>query len=381
MRINKRYFYLLGLLLSFCLLFFAFAANENEEEEEIRVTGIRVHQDQLTLPLGEMELVRVTVYPANATDAGIYWQVSDPQILAVTDLGHSAQVNALAPGTAVLTAVTRDGGFWDSCTITTIVLVRTLSLEPTEIELLPGEELALQAIIEPPDATDQRLEWESSDPVIATVSGEGIITAHKTGKTRIIVRSMEDELISDYINVTVLSSTPAIPEPETPPLEPEPEAMPTGPDLTDQRGRVDWLLVGGLAVVALLAALLAAAFFLARKKKAPQFRPVLKGLTGYFAGQAMELTGEGLVIGRDPAQARLVYSPAHETISRKHCILRFDRDSGQFILEDFSSTGTFLSSGEKLTPGLPRQIAPGEQFYLSDPEELFTVELLEEDEK
>ncbi len=365
MRVKLKHIYLLWLVFILCLIVPAFTA----AVEEIRVTGIRVHQDALTLPLGERDIVTVTVYPGNATDDGVYWKVSDPQIIAVTDLGHSAEVNALTPGTAVLTAVTRDGGFYDSCEITTIVLVRTLSMELSSIDLSVGEEFQLSVTIEPPDATDQRLIWESTEPTVATVSEEGNVIALREGETRIVARSMQDETITDYVDVTVLSAALVAPDPDTAPT------MPVQPAPAPGEGSLNRLLIGGLSAV-VLAAALAVVFLVRHKKKERQPRPVLKGLTGYFAGQAMELSGGQLVIGRDSAHAQLVYSPDYETISRKHCAIRFDRHTGQFILEDFSTAGTFLSSGEKLDPGSPRRIAPGSQFYLSDVGELFSVELV-----
>lgn len=378
MRVKRKLFCLLGLLLLLltCMPFFAAA---QEEEEEIRVKGISLDQEAIILALGETEVVTATVYPANATDKEIYWEIEDPLVAAVYDLEGSAEVNALAPGTVLLTATTRDGGFWDSCLITTIVLVQTLSLEPAEITLPPGEEFHFEFIIEPPDATEQGVEWESTDPAVASVDEEGTVKALKEGTARIIVRSVQDETIAAYANVTVAPAAAAVPEPKetvTGPIRAEP---------ISKKIDIQWLLIGGLAAVLLAAAL--AAILLTRKKgkAAPQPqpqpqpqsqpRPLLRGLTGYFAGQTMELTGEELVIGRDPARAQFVYAPEYEAISRKHCALRFDRHTAQFILEDFSSTGTFLGTGEKLLPGSPLRIAPGSRFYLSDPGELFTVEL------
>lgn len=372
MRVKRKLFCLLGLLLLLlpCMPFFAAA---QEEEEVIRVRGISLDQETIILALGETEVVTATVYPANATDKDIYWEIDDPLVAAVYDLEGSAEVNALAPGTVLLTATTRDGGFWDSCLITAIVLVQTLSLEPAEITLPPGEEFHFEFIIEPPDATEQGVEWESTEPAVAFVDEEGTVKALKEGTARIIVRSVQDETIAAYANVTVAPAAAAVPEPD------ETVTGPIQADPISKKFDIRWLLIGGLAAVLLAATL--AALILSRKKRkaAPQLRqqprPLLRGLTGYFAGQTMELTGDELVIGRDPARAQFVYAPEYEAISRKHCALRFDRHTAQFILEDFSSTGTFLETGEKLLPGSPRRIAPGSQFYLSDPGELFTVEL------
>ncbi len=248
----------MGLLFSISFLLPAFAAAENEKEEKIRVNGIRVHQDELILPLGETDQVTVTVYPGNATDRTVYWKLGDPQIADLTVSGHTARVNALAPGTTILTATTRDGGFYDSCTITAIVLVRTLVLETTQLTLSPGEKFQLNYTIEPPDATEKSVVWESTEPIVATVNEEGLVTALQEGETRIIVRSVQDEMISAYANLTVLTGSSVVEEPDQTPEEPaemESEAVAEPDAEPDQGGTRNWLPAGGLVAVFLLVAL------------------------------------------------------------------------------------------------------------------------------
>lgn len=104
-------------------------------------------------------------------------------------------------------------------------------------------------------------------------------------------------------------------------------------------------------------------------------KPVLKGVSGNFAGQTIELVEGQLVIGRDPRMAQLVYPQSNEEISRKHCTVRFDERSQKFAVEDSSSNGTFLSSNEKLEPGKSYFLNPGERFYLAEPKEVFEVKM------
>lgn len=109
--------------------------------------------------------------------------------------------------------------------------------------------------------------------------------------------------------------------------------------------------------------------------KRRQPRPVLKGIAGRFAGQTVELMEGQLVIGRDPRLAQLVYPLSSDEISRKHCTVRFDEKTQKFVVEDSSSNGTFLSSNQKLDPGKPYYLNPGERFYLADPKEVFEVKM------
>jgi S1-C subfamily serine protease len=103
--------------------------------------------------------------------------------------------------------------------------------------------------------------------------------------------------------------------------------------------------------------------------------PVLKGISGYFAGQTMELDQNYFSIGRDARQCQLVFPHHSEEISRKHCTLRFDQSSQTFTIEDSSSNGTYLLSGERIPQGKITQLRSGDRFYLSTQENLFEVRL------
>ncbi len=106
-----------------------------------------------------------------------------------------------------------------------------------------------------------------------------------------------------------------------------------------------------------------------------QARPILKGIAGTYAGNTIEL--EGLLnIGRDPGMAQLVYPHSKTEISRKHCSLYYDAETRKFVLEDYSSNGTYLSNFKAMVPGRSYYLSPGEQFYLADTREVFEVELL-----
>jgi len=99
----------------------------------------------------------------------------------------------------------------------------------------------------------------------------------------------------------------------------------------------------------------------------------IKGISGQFAGQTIEMSGNQLVIGRDPRMAQLVYPQSNDDISRKHVTIRFDEKTQKFILEDSSSNGTFLSSNEKLESGKPYYLNEGDRFYVADSKEVFEL--------
>nr|WP_246194954.1 FHA domain-containing protein [Allochromatium palmeri] len=109
-------------------------------------------------------------------------------------------------------------------------------------------------------------------------------------------------------------------------------------------------------------------------------RPVLRGLSGPYAGAAIPLDQGPVAIGRDPALARLVL-PAHCTaISQRHALVTYRTGLEGFVLEDcWSTNGVFLMTtegdGQRLPPGQSYPLVPGARFYLGTPEIAFQVDL------
>ena len=65
------------------------------------------------------------------------------------------------------------------------VAVTGVSVNPLSVSLFEGENTALNAIVQPSDATDKSVVWSSSDEGVATVSPTGVVTAVSVGSTSI----------------------------------------------------------------------------------------------------------------------------------------------------------------------------------------------------
>jgi hypothetical protein len=105
-----------------------------------------------------------------------------------------------------------------------------------------------------------------------------------------------------------------------------------------------------------------------------QRKRYLDGLAGPMANRSIELTGETLIIGRDPQLSQVIVDDGSGTISRRHCLLRYDTANDNYALEDCGSTnGTFLGDGHRLVVGRPYALRPGDQFYLAETHFLFQL--------
>jgi uncharacterized RDD family membrane protein YckC len=105
-------------------------------------------------------------------------------------------------------------------------------------------------------------------------------------------------------------------------------------------------------------------------------QPKLIGVAGRYAGQAYLIGPQGLMMGRDQSACEFVFDSSANGISRTHCKVQFNPQTGMFVLYDLgSSYGTFLANGTRIPQGQPMALRPGEQFYLADRGCMFMVNL------
>ncbi len=72
-----------------------------------RVENVWVNPTTVTLAINQYMYITPSVYPANAADTSVTWASNNPGICTVSDNG---KITGVAPGTAVITCRTRDGG-------------------------------------------------------------------------------------------------------------------------------------------------------------------------------------------------------------------------------------------------------------------------------
>jgi hypothetical protein len=105
-------------------------------------------------------------------------------------------------------------------------------------------------------------------------------------------------------------------------------------------------------------------------------RAALHGVAGQYAGKSFSLDAGPSVLGRDQRAANLVFAPENGSISKRHCMVSWDAPRKMFVVQDLGSTnGTFLATGERLTPGQSRDLPVGTRFYIGDLRNQFEVRM------
>lgn len=82
------------------------------------------------------------------------------------------------------------------------VAVTGVSLDEASLDLTVGGNATLTAIVAPANATNKNVTWESSNPSVATVDGDGVVTAVAVGSATITVTT-EDGNYTETCAVTV----------------------------------------------------------------------------------------------------------------------------------------------------------------------------------
>lgn len=145
-------------------------------------TGVDILSDEETVYVGETIELEAEVIPNDATDQGISWSSSNPEIATVNKKG---EVKGILGGTAIITCTTDDGGYTDFCVVTVEELVTDVKLNVEEYRLGLGRTYRLLATISGENATNKQVEWSSSDPEVVSVDINGRIKGLELGTATI----------------------------------------------------------------------------------------------------------------------------------------------------------------------------------------------------
>ena len=142
------------------------------------------------------------------TDMELTWESSNPEIVGVQKAADSqnAILTAYAAGSAEIT-VTTPGGETASCTVTVEEPPKdiTVKLNKTDINLLAGNTYTLKPTVDPEEEAENLI-WSSSDEKVASVNGNGRVSAHKMGTAVITAKIPDGGEASCRVNVTELGS-------------------------------------------------------------------------------------------------------------------------------------------------------------------------------
>lgn len=164
------------------------------------VTSIEVYNSN-TVYLGESKTIGYKVLPENVTDKTIYWISSDDDIVTVDSNGV---MTGSSLGTAKITAISKNGvRSTFSVTVNKKVIdSESIAIDNTNPEVLNnGQAFQLNATVYPAETTDKTVMWTSSNPDIASVNENGLVTANNAGVATITAGTKNNKMSTATIKV------------------------------------------------------------------------------------------------------------------------------------------------------------------------------------
>ena len=172
-------------------------------EPTIPVTGIRLTYETIRFNFEEEQRrISAIIYPHNATNQNVTWESSDNRVVAIETLDHfgttGRKLRAVETGTATITATTEDGNFTATTSVTFSIPVRFMQFNYRwDIYLIAPNTDRFVLGIYPANATNQNIRWESSNPRVATVDADGVVTGVSRGAA-VITAIAEDGYVPFY---------------------------------------------------------------------------------------------------------------------------------------------------------------------------------------
>ena len=180
-------------------------------ETYVEVTGIVLNETELWLQAKQGVSLQATFVPENAS-VEITWSSSDTTRATVN---NSGDVTTIRPGEVDITA-TADNGVTATCKLHLTYPVSSVTLEPASFNLFIGEttQLTATAVTSNGSYTNKLVSFSSSDPDVATVDGNGLVTGVSPGTVTITAITSNNKSAAAEITVSctehVLVIDPAV---------------------------------------------------------------------------------------------------------------------------------------------------------------------------
>lgn len=175
------------------------------------VTSIILNTTDITVRKGQIFWLNATCLPENADNKIVTWTSRDESVCKVDETG---KVTATGAGTTSIIATNVDTGLTAFCVVTVTQPVTGITLNSSYQLLWVGAKYAIIPNIEPVDAENKKVTYLSSDPTVASVDENGIVTALKGGSCIIEVTTDECKLtaactieVKEYVTSIELSES------------------------------------------------------------------------------------------------------------------------------------------------------------------------------
>ncbi|MCR5587615.1 MAG: cellulase family glycosylhydrolase [Lachnospiraceae bacterium] len=172
-----------------------------EAPEVKEITSLEIEETAVSMEIDEWKTINYTTVPeATATDDVILWSTDDDSVVTVS----KGKLHAKGAGITTVYAKSQSGSVEKEITVIVALTgdetATAINTDKVYYELTEEETAQINASLVPEDSTDA-ISYTSSNPEVASVNKNGLITANIAGSAYIIVSAASG--VSNIINVVV----------------------------------------------------------------------------------------------------------------------------------------------------------------------------------
>jgi uncharacterized protein YjdB len=168
--------------------------------------SITLNKNNITLLVGNSEMITATVNSSNSSNKTVIWTSSDTSVATVNSYGL---IKAISSGTAVINAKTISGK--STFVVVTVNDQYNNNNNPTSVDITSsvptlniGETYQLSVSVKPYSSSNRNVTWSSSNTSIVQIDSNGYLVAVGSGTAVIVARTING--LEDSIVVTVNGS-------------------------------------------------------------------------------------------------------------------------------------------------------------------------------
>jgi len=194
----------LKLTLLFLLSFAVVAIVSGCSAFAVTVSSIQIYPSNISLQRNSQAILRIAIYPENASNRNITWRSENPAVAIVNSAGI---VTGISSGSTYIVATSESNNRESYCGVTVTdkeVRPTKLTMDPTSITMETQETRILNLSFTPSNATT-RTEWISSNTNVAVIDDGGRVTARGKGTATITARSAINNNLTAKCTVNVLA--------------------------------------------------------------------------------------------------------------------------------------------------------------------------------
>ena len=167
----------------------------------VQIEKIELSIDNKVINKGETKKLEVKITPEEAKDHKVIFSSSNPNVVTVDDKGN---LRGITSGKAIITVKAEENNVQSSVEIEVYSKVTNILIDNNDVYMQVGDAFKINAEVEPDDANEKGILFESSNSNTVTVDTNGNLEAKQEGTVIITVKSKENEEIKKECNVTVV---------------------------------------------------------------------------------------------------------------------------------------------------------------------------------